>query len=197
VPKPTGSSNSHRYIKIDDTLYNSVAFKTLSVPALKLWLDLRTQFNGSNNGTLVATLSRLRHRAWTSNSTLTRALRELVERGLLRYTRRSGRNVFHRASMFAFTDLPVPDNERHGIASSNATHDYVEWVPQQRHAKKRAHRDRVSNDPGARCDKTPSGGDQVMGTVPLDGEREIVPNPAPGLDLHPMKHSTRALTVSR
>jgi hypothetical protein len=81
-----------KFLKIDDTVFESVAFRTLSGPALKLWLDLRTQLNGYNNGRIVVTMSRLRKRHWNSNDTLQRARDELIRRGLLRYTRRCGPN---------------------------------------------------------------------------------------------------------
>src|SRR6185437_97266 len=90
-------AKKNRFIQITDTVYDSLAFKTLPAPAAKLWVDLRTQYKGFNNGRIVATLSRLRTRGWNSNDTLQRARDELVRRGLLRYTRRCGPNVFQRA----------------------------------------------------------------------------------------------------
>jgi len=50
------------YIRIYDTVYNSIAFRTLPDGALKVWMDMRTQYKGWNNGSLMATLTVLKQR---------------------------------------------------------------------------------------------------------------------------------------
>ncbi|TMH27563.1 MAG: hypothetical protein E6H66_23190 [Betaproteobacteria bacterium] len=142
-------------------------------------------------------MKKLQHRGWNSNSTLTRAIKELVQRKLLRYTKRCGPNVYHQASMFAFTDLPVPDNERHGIASSQPTHDYVKWVPTQTKKKNRAHSDTVSNDTATRCETSPLAGERDAGTVPCGGDPEEQWNPGPVLALQAINGANHTVTVSR
>jgi hypothetical protein len=186
-----------RYVSIDDAVFNSVAFKTLPAQAAKLWLDLRTQFNGRNNGRIVATLSKLRQRGWNSNDTLKRARDELVRRGLLRYTRRCGPNVFHRASMLAFTDLPIPDNEEEGVGASGATHDYKKWQPEPKPKKKRAHRETVFDDTVTRFTTEPAFGEQHAKTAPDSGDRENDSEPAPILGLGAISGHDHSLTASR
>jgi len=57
-----GGTATPPHVRIYDGLYNTIAFRTLDGGALKLWIDLRIQWRGSNNGSLIASLSVLRHR---------------------------------------------------------------------------------------------------------------------------------------
>ncbi len=116
-----------RYVRIDYTIYTSAAFTSLSGGALRLWLDLRIQFNGSNNGALAATMSVLAARGWTSNRKLHRALEELLEHGLIERTRLGKKGPGKVCSLFAFADLPVATNEAKLIAGRAASHAYLNW----------------------------------------------------------------------
>ncbi|MDQ2946666.1 MAG: hypothetical protein M3Y27_12095 [Acidobacteriota bacterium] len=64
-------------------------------------------------------------RDWNSPAKLIRAREALLDRGLIKYTRKAGRNKFHKASLFAFTDLDVQRNDAFGIPGSQATQDYL------------------------------------------------------------------------
>ncbi|MEJ7667702.1 MAG: hypothetical protein WKH97_03005 [Casimicrobiaceae bacterium] len=127
-----------RYLKIDDTVYQSAAFRTLPGGALKLWIDLRTQFRGNNNGDLCAAMSLLAHRGWVSVSKLYRALDELLGRGLLDRTRQGRAGPCRIASLYRFTDLPCAKNEAKFIEGRLATHDYQQWKATARQKKIRA-----------------------------------------------------------
>src|SRR5437867_11636545 len=99
------SAQQEHWVQIKRTVYNSVAFRTLPPSALKLWIDLRTQFRGNNNGNINAAMSVLVHRGWTSTQTLHRALPELLERGLIARTRQGKPGPYRVCSLFRFTDL--------------------------------------------------------------------------------------------
>jgi hypothetical protein len=152
------------YVSIDEHVYNSVAFRTLPGGALKLWIDLRTAYRGFNNGLLMATRSVLARRGWNSNDKLTRATHELLRRGLIRYTRRCGQNVFHRASLFAFTDVPTVSDNKFGISGRAATNEYLHWQPgmsfdpDENKSVKSVHRETVENRTGNGCVTSPIGG---------------------------------------
>lgn len=124
----TKSKQGQRYIRITDTVFESVAFRTLPGSAAKLWLDLRAQYYGTNNGALLVTPKVLERRGWNSPVKLIKAKRELLHRGLIKHTRKYGQNQFHRADLFAFTDLDVQRNDGLGIDGSQATHDYLTWT---------------------------------------------------------------------
>ncbi len=123
------AKGQRRYMKIDDTVYQSLAFRTLPTAAAKLWLDLRTQFNGANNGNISAVMSVLVHRGWVSTSTLQNALRELLARGLIAHTRRGRPGPFRVCSLYRFCDLPCAKNEARFIEGRIATCEFAEWKP--------------------------------------------------------------------
>ena len=118
-----------RYLSVKALVFDTPAFRTLPSAALKLWVDLRTQFRGGNNGNISAVLSALRHRRWRSSETLNRALWELLRRGLLRRTREGKPGPLRLCALFAFTDLPTNANDKLGIAKAGPSMEFAEWVP--------------------------------------------------------------------
>jgi hypothetical protein len=125
---------SERYFKVTALVFESVAFRTLPPSALKLWVDLRSRYNGSNNGNISAALSTLRPRGWRSPETLTRALWELLHRGLLRRTREGKPGPFRLCALYAFTDLPTARNDRLSIDGAQPTLEFAHWVPGRSYA---------------------------------------------------------------
>ena len=116
-----------RYLRIEDAVYQSEAFRTLPSGALKLWIDMRVQLNGYNNGDINATMSTLAKRGWTSPETLYRALNELLERGLIDRTRLGKPGPGRVCSLFRFTDLPTPNNEAKFVDGKQATSEFIRW----------------------------------------------------------------------
>jgi len=125
----TKATTRRRYVQIDDIVYQAVAFATLPPSALKLWLDMRIQLNGFNNGRVVATMSTLCKRGWTSPPTLHRALRQLLARGLIDRTRQGKPGPARICSLFRFTDLATPKDEGRFIEARPSTHEYSRWEP--------------------------------------------------------------------
>ena len=122
------AKGKRRFVMIDASVYTTPAFRTLPSGATKLYLDLRTQYNGFNNGRIVCTLSELRHRGWVSDGTLTRALWTLLQRGLLLRTREGKPGPFRTCAYYAFADQPIAKDAKHGIRGANPTHEYLSWV---------------------------------------------------------------------
>jgi hypothetical protein len=115
-------------------LFDSVAFRTLPPMALKLWFDLRVQFYGSNNGNICAVMSQLGARGWRSATTLTRAIWELLRRGLLKRTREGKPGPYRLCALYAFTDLPMYANPKLGLKEGAPTREFASWVPGKSHA---------------------------------------------------------------
>lgn len=90
-----------RFLALPHTVMDSPAFLELSAPAVRLLLDIARQFDGRNNGRLVACMSAMQSRGWTSNDTLQCARRELEAAGLLVMTRKGARP--NKAAWFALT----------------------------------------------------------------------------------------------
>lgn len=72
---------------IPQTVYDSADFIGLSGSALRLLIDIYTQYNGKNNGDLTAAMSVLKERGWTSRNGLNKSLQELLDARLLVRTR--------------------------------------------------------------------------------------------------------------
>lgn len=89
-----------KFLAIPETVYNHNDFKSLSKRALKLLIDLLTQYNGCNNGDLCASMTLMKRRGWKSNDQRTKALKELLEKNLIVLARQGGRR---RASLYAIT----------------------------------------------------------------------------------------------
>jgi hypothetical protein len=78
----------------------------LSGRAVKLLLDLFSQYNGHNNGAFYVAWRVLEKRGWRSRGTLTRALRELEASRFILKTRQGGK---HKPSLYAVTWLPIDE----------------------------------------------------------------------------------------
>ena len=181
------------HVRIYDTVYNSVAFRSLPGGALNLWIDLRTQFRGSNNGSLMITMAVQKHRGWNSTAKLYKARDELLKRRLIVYTRKSHPNQKQIASLYAFADLDVATNERHGVSGCRATHAYLTWTPEPApRAVKRALPKQEPNGSRNGRATVPEPGTQRPKTVPETGEQQIGRKPAPVLALSPI-HRTKAV----
>jgi hypothetical protein len=85
---------------------NHKNFIVLSPHALKLFIDLYANYNGYNNGDFCCTWSMMKKRGWKSESTLSKARKELLYYGWIIYSRHGGRN---RASLYAVTFQAIND----------------------------------------------------------------------------------------
>jgi hypothetical protein len=72
----------------------------LTAGAVKLLVDIGSQYTGKNNGDLTAALTVLKGKGWKSPSTLDEKLSELLHYGFIIKTRQGGRN---QCSLYALT----------------------------------------------------------------------------------------------
>lgn len=121
------------HYRVPKELYDSLAFRSLPGSAKLLWHDLMTQFNGSNNGNINATLSQLEYYGWRSSSTLSKALAYLIAHGFLRETRNGGGNncSLQQCCLYRFTHLPINANDKLGIKGDASTYDYRHYDPKK------------------------------------------------------------------
>jgi len=102
----SGRRINGKFMAIPETVYNHNDFKSLSARAIKLLIDLLTQYNGCNNGDLCAAMTLMKKRGWKSNDQRNKALRELLDKEIIMLTRQGGRK---RASLYAVTWKPIDD----------------------------------------------------------------------------------------
>jgi hypothetical protein len=114
-----------RHVRVYVDLLNSPAWRALSWSARSLFIDLRAALGKVNNGDLSATLSDLKHRGWTSSTTLAGALYELLALGFITRTRAGGvESGSKTCSLYAFTDEAILAMPGKGIEARPATHGY-------------------------------------------------------------------------
>jgi hypothetical protein len=98
--KGKGRAETSIYFGLPHKLVNSRKYRSLSSHAVKLMIDLGSQYRGFNNGDLCLSWSVMVEYGWRSRSTLLKAKNELLNVGFIINTRQGGRN---RASLFAIT----------------------------------------------------------------------------------------------
>jgi hypothetical protein len=120
------------WLRIDKRIYDSVAWNALSPNAKDIWLRVRTMLDAgrSNNGVLAPTWSECQRRGWmVSNERRIEGLKELLAAGFLAYTRYSGPNTYHRASLYRFTDIPCHRSDKYYVSGCGPTDDFLNWQP--------------------------------------------------------------------
>lgn len=104
--KSKGRRDGGSYIAMPHIILESAEYAALSPQAVKLLIDLFSQFRGVNNGDLSAAWKIMSARGWRSKATLYRALHELIANGWIEMTRRGG---IHRCSLYAVTWLAIDE----------------------------------------------------------------------------------------
>lgn len=95
-----GRRKKEKFLMLPRNVTDHPDFISLSSRAVKLLVDVAVQYNGHNNGDLCASMTLMKMRGWTSNDQRNKALKELIEKGLLVQSRQGGRK---RASLQAIT----------------------------------------------------------------------------------------------
>lgn len=98
--KVKGRAEKSIYFGLPHNLINTRKYRSLSSHAVKLMIDLGSQYRGFNNGDLCLSWSVMEKYGWRSRSTLLKAKNELLAVNFIINTRQGGRN---RASLFAIT----------------------------------------------------------------------------------------------
>jgi len=98
--RATGRRETNGFLQLPKEVLNSDAYRSLSGWEVKLLVDIGGQFTGKNNGDLAAAWTLMKERGWKSPGTLNKALRTLLDVGLIQETRSGGR---HRCTLYAIT----------------------------------------------------------------------------------------------
>jgi len=96
-----GKLNIGRFTPLPHHIVSSAEFRGLGYSARSLLFDMALQYNGNNNGKLVACDKFLKPLGWNSNGTITRALKQLVASGLIIQTRQGMMPPYSKAAWFA------------------------------------------------------------------------------------------------
>jgi hypothetical protein len=120
VDKKGRSKGDGQYALLPYALLHSPAWRSLSGAAVKVFLELRTRFHGTNNGGLILSLDEAARLLPIGKATVMRALVELQQKGLIVCTRK-GQWYGRLASTWAVSDLRIGD--------ALATNAWRAWQP--------------------------------------------------------------------
>ena len=99
------------FLAIPVAVLNSRAYAQLSPYAVKLLLDLGSQYRGDNNGDLSAAWKLMQPKGWRSEETLAKAKQELIRAGFIIEMRKGHRpNV---CSLYALTWHALDQSSKH------------------------------------------------------------------------------------
>ena len=123
----TGRKEFGRFIALPCSVIDSPAFLTLPVLARALYVDMRRQFKGQNNGLIDATQTTLVRLGWP-RSTVRKYLPLLIERELIVQTRQGGiASMSKICCLYGFTDLDIVSVPTKQVRAQQATHGYRRW----------------------------------------------------------------------
>jgi hypothetical protein len=94
-----------QFLALPLVVLQSPGYRAAGHVARSLLLDIALQYSGTNNGRLTACAKYLQPLGWSSNDTIVRARRELLDVGLLMETRKGARP--NRAAWFALSWLAL------------------------------------------------------------------------------------------
>lgn len=119
----TGRSDSEQFAPLPYAMLRSPAWRSLSGPAVKVWLELRALSDGANNGRLSLSLEEGNELLGLGKATVGGALVELQEKGFLDLARRG--NWYHRqASLWG-----VADKGGDGVPPTNSWRKWQNTAP--------------------------------------------------------------------
>ena len=125
----TGRKEFGRFIALPCSVIDSPAFLTLPALARALYVDLRRQYKGANNGLMDGTQTTV-ERVGCPRSTVRKYLPLLIERELITQTRQGGiASMSKICCLYGFTDLDIVSVPTKQVKAQQATHGYRRWNP--------------------------------------------------------------------
>jgi hypothetical protein len=115
-----GRNDTEQFIPIPYSMAHSSAFRSLSGAATKVWIELRSRYNGMNNGDLSVSLDEAARLLGIGKATAHRAFHELEEKGFIKLSKRG--NWYGRMA----TTWVVTDRGNNGYPP---TRDWKSWQP--------------------------------------------------------------------
>ncbi len=115
-----GRNEGGQYAPLSYSMLNSAAWRSLSGPAVKVFLELHSRFHGGNNGKLHLSLNVAAELLGVSKSSASRAFAELEEKGFILMVKR-GQWYGRKATEWALTTKRMDGRP--------ATNDWRDWRP--------------------------------------------------------------------
>lgn len=128
--KVKGRKESGTFLLLPHAILDSTNFASLHPRAIKLLLNLARQYNGHNNGDLCAAMTLMKKCGWSSNDQLQKAKKELLEKGWIIITRKTGR-LNKIAYLYAITFQAIDEcgGKLDCKPTAAAPGDWKKWHP--------------------------------------------------------------------
>jgi len=128
-----GKKSSERFVKLPAHVLQTPAYRALGASARALLVDVLQSYNGHNNGRLLASMAYLKPLGWRSSATVSAAIKELIEHGLLAKVRQGHIGAQKTACYYAVTWLPQHFDEHHELARVIPPgNDFLCWPPPEK-----------------------------------------------------------------
>lgn len=112
-----------QYAPLSYQLLQSPAWRGMTGAGVKLYLEIRSRFNGANNGKISLSWDEAARLLHVGKATIQRAIAEIDTRGFAKMTK-AGQWHGRQATLWRVTDRPCDGHL--------ATHDWKAWRPPQK-----------------------------------------------------------------
>lgn len=119
-------SDEGQYVPLPYAMIKSPAWRALSGPAVKLWLELHTRFNGGNNGKVFLSMNEAAEVLGLGKATVQRAFEDLQDKGFL-VLEQEGDWYHRRAHEWRLTTKATQTRS----GKNAATNDWRFWRPEK------------------------------------------------------------------
>jgi high-affinity K+ transport system ATPase subunit B len=173
-----------QHIRLYHDIFQSNAYKCLSMSAKVAHLTLLSQLRSTNNGDLSLPLSVAKMQGIESHTTLAKSLRALVAVGLVAVTRKGGctKGGQRLATLYRMTDVEAYANPAKSLEASKATNDWraITTLGLGREAIRQAEDAAAAEAAKAKAEKTKAQGQKMTPTGPKNGVVEQITGPKNG-----------------
>ena len=91
-----------RFVALPYTMVESKAFKELSCTAVRIFIELKKRFNGSNNGHIFLSIREAKKICHAGQRSVSRAFEDLVLKGFIKFNKR-GAFTYRKATTYYLT----------------------------------------------------------------------------------------------
>ncbi len=119
-------SDEGQYVLLPYAMIKFSAWRALSGPAVKLWLELHTRYNGGNNGKVFLSMNEAEESLGLGKATVQRAFDDLQDKGFL-VLEQEGDWYHRRAHEWRSTTNATQTQSR----KKAATNDWRFWQPEK------------------------------------------------------------------
>lgn len=151
-----------RHVQLVNGFRQERAWKALRASSRVVYIEIKAQYNGYNNGRIMASERFLAARTGLAKNTVSRALEELQAKGFLAATKQGSLGVEGKGhgSNWRLTEIGQP-----GFNGGRPTREFKDWRPGKQKPGRRINPGRTQNGARPEAKSDPSGSRTDPGTL--------------------------------